>query len=113
MIAGSEFIAFGLRLRPGSEAEYKRRHDAIWPEMRDALLGAGILQYEIHLNPADGMLFAFILRRRDHRMDRLPETEVFQRWQAHMADILVRTDGLLRVPLERMFVLSAEDQAAS
>ncbi|MCX7384140.1 MAG: L-rhamnose mutarotase [Alphaproteobacteria bacterium] len=111
MIAGSEFIAFGLRLRPGSEAEYKRRHDAIWPEMRDALLGAGILHYEIHLNPTDGMLFAFILRRRDHGMEHLPESEVFHRWQAHMADILLPTNGQLRVPLERMFVLSAEDQA--
>ena len=37
----TETIAFGLRLRPGSEAEYQRRHDEIWPEMRDGLLGAG------------------------------------------------------------------------
>lgn len=106
MSGASEYIAFGLRIRPGSEAEYRRRHDAIWPDMRDALLGAGILHYEIHLNPADGMLFAFILRRADHTMDRLPETEVFRRWQAHMADLLVPTEGQLRVPLQRMFVLS-------
>ncbi len=112
-MSDSEFIAFGLRLRPGSEAEYRRRHDAIWPDMRAALLGAGILHYEIHLDPADGMLFAFILRRRDHTMDRLPEAEVFQRWQAHMADILLPTNGQLRVPLERMFVLSAEGRAAT
>ncbi len=102
-----ETLAFGLRLRPGSEAEYRRRHDAIWPEMRTALLEAGILRYEIYLNPADGMLFAFIIRRRENAMDRLPENEIFRRWQAHMADILIPTGGELRIPLELMFVLSA------
>ena len=105
--AETETIAFGLRLRPGSEAEYRRRHDAIWPEMRAALLDAGILHYEIHLNPSDGMLFAFIVRRRDHSMDCLPDIEVFQRWQTHMADILVPTNGQVRIPLERTFVLTA------
>jgi L-rhamnose mutarotase len=105
--AAGEYIAFGLRLRPGSEAEYRRRHDAIWPGMRAALLDAGILHYEIHLNPADGMLFAFILRRQDHTMERLPDNEVFRRWQAHMSDILITTDGTVRVALERMFVMTA------
>ena len=101
----TETIAFALRLRPGSEVEYKRRHDMIWPEMAAALWEAGILHYEIHLACEAGLLFAFILRRRDHSMDRLPESPVFQRWQAHMADILIATDGQLRLPLEPMFTL--------
>jgi L-rhamnose mutarotase len=46
----TETLAFALRLRPGSEAEYRRRHDAIWPEMAQALRDAGILHYEIHLS---------------------------------------------------------------
>lgn len=41
-LPGSESVAFCLRLRPGCEAaEYQRRHDALWPEMRQALLEAG------------------------------------------------------------------------
>ena len=104
----TETIAFGLRLRPGSEAEYQRRHDEIWPEMRDGLLGAGILHYEIHLCRPEGLLFAFITRRRDHGMADFAQTEVFHRWRAHMADILVQDgDQPLRIPLERMFVLRA------
>ena len=40
-LPGSESVAFCLRLRPGCEAaEYQRRHDALWPEMRQALLEA-------------------------------------------------------------------------
>ena len=103
----TETLAFGLRLRPGSEAESRRRHDAIWPEMRAVLLDAGILHYEIHLNPSDGMLFAFIIRRRENAMDLLPQNDIFRRWQEHMADILMPTEGRLRIPLERMFRLSA------
>jgi L-rhamnose mutarotase len=106
--ATTETIAFGLRLKPGHEAEYKRRHDAIWPEMRAALLDAGILHYEIHLCRPEGILFAWIIRRKDHGMDRLAENEVVRRWQVHMSDILVQAEGgPLRLPLEPMFSLSA------
>jgi L-rhamnose mutarotase len=100
-------VAFGLRLRLGCEAEYKRRHDEIWPEMRAALLDAGILHYEIHLLRPEGLLFAFQHRRADHTVDRLREAEVFRRWQGHMADILVQDgNGPLRLDLEPMFALT-------
>lgn len=36
-----------LEVRPGYEDEYRRRHDAIWPEMVDALRVAGIRNYAI------------------------------------------------------------------
>ncbi len=107
-LPGSESVAFCLRLRPGSEAEYRRRHDALWPEMQQALLGAGLLHYEIHLEPGSGLLFAFMVRRIDHSMDTLPDNPAWQRWQRHMADLLVQDNGLpMRVPLQRMFLLRA------
>ena len=39
--------AWVLEIRPGYEAEYKRRHDEIWPEMLAALRAAGIRNYAI------------------------------------------------------------------
>jgi L-rhamnose mutarotase len=36
-----------LEVRPGYEEEYQRRHAAIWPEMVEALRGAGIRNYSI------------------------------------------------------------------
>ena len=39
--------AWVLEVRPGYEEEYRRRHDAIWPEMLDALKEAGIRNYSI------------------------------------------------------------------
>ncbi len=29
--------AFRMKLKPGFEAEYKKRHDEIWPELKDLL----------------------------------------------------------------------------
>lgn len=39
--------AWVLEIRPGYEEEYKRRHDAIWPEMLAALTAAGVRNYSI------------------------------------------------------------------
>jgi L-rhamnose mutarotase len=39
--------AWVLEVRPGYEEEYKRRHDAIWPEMTEMLTEAGIRNYNI------------------------------------------------------------------
>ncbi|MBB5754519.1 L-rhamnose mutarotase [Prosthecomicrobium pneumaticum] len=39
--------AWVLEVRPGYEDEYKRRHDAIWPDMVEALTKAGIRNYNI------------------------------------------------------------------
>ncbi len=39
--------AWVLEVRPGCEADYKVRHDAIWPEMVEALKAAGIRNYSI------------------------------------------------------------------
>src|SRR6476659_10359299 len=52
-------LSFLINLLPGADpVEYKRRHDEIWPEMLDALRGAGIHNYSIfrHGEP----LFAYL-----------------------------------------------------
>ena len=37
-----EKYAFTMQLNPGMEAEYRRRHDAIWPELVALLREAGV-----------------------------------------------------------------------
>ena len=77
-----------MRLHPGQEEEYRRRHDAIWPELAALLREAGVSDYSIHLDRGTGTLFATLWRRRDHGMDALPDHPVMKRWWAHMADIM-------------------------
>lgn len=99
--------AFRMQLHPGMQAEYRRRHDAIWPELVDLLKAAGIRDYSIHLDPETGALFGVMWRDDDHRMDDLPNHPVMQAWWAHMADIMeTQPDGApVAVPLAPMFHL--------
>ncbi len=85
---GREKIAFTMRLLPGQAAEYKRRHDAIWPELVTLLRHVGVSDYSIHLDPESNVLFGVLWRRADHAMDELPSHPVMKRWWAHMADIM-------------------------
>ncbi len=50
--------AFKMKLKPGFEAEYLKRHDEIWPELSAALTEAGISDYSIFLDPESLTLFA-------------------------------------------------------
>lgn len=81
-------FAFKMKLNPGCEAEYIRRHDEIWPELVALLKDAGIADYSIHLDPETNILFGVLWRSDDHGMDTLADAPVMKRWWAHMADIM-------------------------
>ena len=101
----SERYAFRMRLNPGMAEEYRRRHDAIWPELVALLREAGVSDYSIHLDPETNLLFAMLTREAGHRMDDLPSDPVMQKWWAHMADIMETgpDDAPVAVPLVPMF----------
>ena len=80
--------AFKMRLNPGCEAEYRKRHDAIWPELALLLKEAGISDYSIHLDPDTGRLFGVLWRADDHTMDELPAHPLMRKWWDHMADLM-------------------------
>jgi L-rhamnose mutarotase len=100
-----EKYAFKMRLNPGMRAEYKRRHDEIWPELVALLREAGISDYSIHLDEETNTLFGVLWCTDDHHMDALPDSPVMQRWWAYMADIMeTKPDNEpVAVPLETMF----------
>ena len=75
-------------LNPGQAAEYRRRHDALWPELAALLRDSGISDYSIFLDEAQHALFAVLRRRTDHSMAQLPDHPVMRRWWAHMADLM-------------------------
>jgi len=103
----SERFVFRMRLNEGMEAEYKRRHDAIWPELVTLLKDAGISNYTIDLDRETGVLIGVLDRTQDHKMDTLPTHEIMQKWWAHMADIMeTGPDNAPVAPaLERLFEL--------
>ena len=50
--------AFKMKLKPGYVAEYKRRHDMIWPELSALLKKNGIADYSIFFDEETNILFA-------------------------------------------------------
>ncbi|MES0120091.1 L-rhamnose mutarotase, partial [Mesorhizobium sp. C277A] len=62
------------------KAEYKKRHDEIWPSLVALLREAGVADYSIHLDEDTNILFGVLWRRDDHGMADLPKHPVMQRW---------------------------------
>ena len=82
-----ERIGFRMRLRPGAEAEYRRRHAAVWPEMLDALRAAGARNYSIYLDGDD--LFGYLeVDDFDRFRTTMAASPVNDRWQAEMAPLI-------------------------
>ena len=100
-----EKYAFKMKLNPGMAAEYKRRHDEIWPELATALRQAGVRDYSIHLDAETNILFAVMWRREDHTLDALATTEIMRKWWDYMADIMQTHPGNepVATPLETVF----------
>ena len=88
----SEKIAFRMFLKPGNVAQYKQRHDDIWPELVALLKSSGVSDYSIYLDEENGVLFAVLKRSARHTMDALPNQPVMKRWWAYMGD-LMRTNA--------------------
>ena len=102
-----EKYAFKMKLNPGCEQEYQRRHDEIWPELTELLREAGVTDYSIHLDPETNTLFGVLWRTSHHGMDRLPAHPVMQKWWTYMADIMeTKPDNEpVAVPLKTVFHL--------
>ena len=98
-------IAFLMRLKPGVEAEYKKRHDEIWPELAEALSAAGVRDYSIFLNEETLDLFAVLKLTPDNKRETLPHFPVMRRWWDSMADLMLvdETNRPIEHPLRLVF----------
>ena len=50
--------AFKMKLKPGCEVEYEKRHRAIWPELVKLLKETGVSDYYIFWDKETNLLFA-------------------------------------------------------
>lgn len=100
-------LAFQMKLFPGMEAEYKKRHDAIWPELVDLLHVHGISDYSIFLNQEEGSLFGVLHCADPIKMDELPKHPVMKKWWTYMKDIMESNPdhSPVSIPLHEVFYL--------
>lgn len=97
--------AFKMKLKPGFKAEYKRRHDEIWPELSHVLKNAGISDYSIYLDEETDTLFAFQKLAPGHTANDLPNNPIVRKWWDYMSDIMeYNPDNTpVAIPLKEMF----------
>jgi L-rhamnose mutarotase len=81
-------IAFKMKIHTGCEAEYKKRHDALWPELADLLKQTGIEEYSIFLDEATGDLFAYLRTRDPAQLDELPAHPLMAKWWDYNKDLM-------------------------
>ena len=96
-----------MKLFKGAEAEYKRRHDELWPELKTLLKQAGIKDYSIFLDEETSILFGYLTINDATRLDELPDHPVMQKWWQHMKDIMETNDdnSPVNIPLKEVFYL--------
>ena len=94
-----------MRLKPGCAAEYRKRHDEIWPELSREIAAAGIRDYAIYLDEATDTLFAHHQLIDGNTADQLPQTAIVRKWWSYMADIMETNpdDSPVQKPLSLMF----------
>lgn len=100
-------VAFKMRLFKGQEAEYKKRHDELWPELESLLQETGIREYSIFLDEATGDLFGVLKIDDALKLDQLPAQPIMKKWWAYMKDIMESNpdNSPVSIPLREVFYL--------
>lgn len=81
-------VASKLQLKPGMAAEYKKRHDGIWPELAEAIRKAGISDYSIFLDEETGTLFAIQRVAKNNTAANLRQLPILHEWWESMVPLM-------------------------
>jgi L-rhamnose mutarotase len=80
---------FTFEIRPGAEAEYKRRHDEIWPELVEAIKAAGISNYSLFRRGTQVIAYCECEPDAATAFAKVGAHEANARWSAWFEDIIV------------------------
>lgn len=79
---------FKMKVNEGQEAEYERRHNLLWSEMRDMIHEYGGKNYTISLDPETRVLYGYIELEDPAKWDESADTAINRKWWDYMADIM-------------------------
>lgn len=100
-------IAFKMKLLKGFDAEYEKRHNEIWPELKTLLKATDILGYSIFLDEETNDLFAYFTIEDEKKLNDLANQPVMKKWWDYMKDIMETNDdnSPVSIPLMEVFYL--------
>lgn len=79
---------FKMKLYPGMEAEYEKRHNELWPQMQDMIHEYGGKNYTIFLDRETLVLYGYIEVEDPAKWDESADTAINRKWWDFMADIM-------------------------
>lgn len=97
--------AFKMYLKDGYEIEYEKRHNEIWPELKQLLKENGVSDYTIFWDKQTNELFGYQLVSGEGSSQDMGETPIVQKWWAYMADIMETNpdNSPVTIPLKEVF----------
>lgn len=81
-------MTFALELPQASLAEYRRRHDQLWSELREAISRHGGHNFSLHYDAAAELVFGYLEVDDPHAWAAGADCDVTRRWWAYMADLM-------------------------
>jgi L-rhamnose mutarotase len=82
--------AYTIHLEPGALAEYREKHDNIWPELVAEMKRDGIAQLTAF--EADPIIFYYAEIENEDAFDRLFSSDVHDRWAELFRSLIAFTD---------------------
>ena len=79
---------FKMKLYPGMEAEYEKRHNQLWPEMAKMIQEYGGSNYTIFLDEETNVLYGYLEVEDLEKWSKTAETDICKKWWEFMADIM-------------------------
>ena len=98
-------FAFKMKLKPGCKEEYIKRHNEIWPELKQLLKESGVSDYSIFLDEETNTLFAVQKQSGESSSQDLGDNPVVKKWWDYMADLYETNpdNSPVSIPLEEVF----------
>jgi L-rhamnose mutarotase len=105
-------VCLQLQIKPNRIEDYKKAHEAVWPDMLKALKRAGWHNYSIFLRPDGLLILYFETPSLEKALGEIARAEVNSRWAVAMDGMFLpqgnATDEVGFVHLAQIFNL--EDQ---
>ena len=98
---------FKMKLYPGMEEEYERRHKLLWPEMQDSIHAHGGKNYSIFLDRETLTLYGSIEIDSEEEWAKQADDPINRKWWDYMADIMeVNPDNSpISIPMPELFYM--------
>ena len=80
--------SFKMHLYEGMAEEYERRHNLLWPEMKDMIHEYGGHNYSIFLDSQTNVLYGYIEIEEEEKWAKSADTAINRKWWDYMADIM-------------------------